>query len=164
MKELIEAIAKALGGSYVFVITEGNPAGERTPTSYKWGWRFGWCDAPQAYLEACNVVVTRAGHGSIARAIATAKPSLIVPIPNQTEQAGNAAKAARLGVALTMPQEKLNADSVRNAVEALRREPYSSNVRSMARIAARFDATKTIVNIVEGRETRAAGPARAASS
>ncbi|MDG6901750.1 MAG: hypothetical protein JRM80_07290 [Nitrososphaerota archaeon] len=147
-----EAIARALGEHYVFVITEGNPAGARSPASYKWGWRFGWCDSPQAYLDACDVLVSRAGHGSIARAITASKPSLLVPIPNQTEQAGNAAKASKLGVSITIPQEKLGIASVRTAVEALRSGPYLSRVRSMGRIAARFDATKTIVSLVEGKE------------
>jgi UDP-N-acetylglucosamine--N-acetylmuramyl-(pentapeptide) pyrophosphoryl-undecaprenol N-acetylglucosamine transferase len=159
-----EAIARTLGNSYVFVMADGNPAGERSPTSFEWGWRFGWCDSPQAYLDACDVLVSRAGHGSIARAIAAGKPSLLVPIPNQTEQAGNSAKAAKLGVAISMLQEKLSAESVKHAVEVLRGEPYSSNVRSMARVAARFDATKTIVGLVEGRQTRATGLARTASS
>lgn len=157
-----EATAKALGRNYVFVLTEGNPAGGRSPSSYVWGWRFGWCDSPQAYLEACDVLVSRAGHGTIARAIAAGKPSLLVPIPNQTEQAGNAAKAARLGVAVTIPQAKLNLESVRNAVEALRREPYTTRVRSIAKVAARFDATRTIVSLVEGREAESAGQARSA--
>jgi UDP-N-acetylglucosamine--N-acetylmuramyl-(pentapeptide) pyrophosphoryl-undecaprenol N-acetylglucosamine transferase len=159
-----EAAVKALGGSYVFVMTDGNPAGARSPASYKWGWRFGWCDAPQAYLEACDVIVSRAGHGTIARAIASSKPSLLVPIPNQTEQAGNAAKATKLGVAITIAQEKLTLESVRTAVDALSREPYFSRVRSMGRIAARFDATKTIVSLVEGKEELSRGSAHAARS
>lgn len=147
-----EAAARALGTSFVFVVTEGNPAGARSPASYKWGWRFGWCDSPQAYLEGCDILVSRAGHGSIARAISASKPSLLVPIPNQTEQAGNAAKAAKLGVAITIPQARLNLESLRRALEALRREPYASRVKSMGRVAARFDATRTIVSLAEGRE------------
>jgi UDP-N-acetylglucosamine--N-acetylmuramyl-(pentapeptide) pyrophosphoryl-undecaprenol N-acetylglucosamine transferase len=150
-----EAASRALGGGYVFVITEGNPAGARSPASYKWGWKFGWCDAPQAYLEACDVFVSRAGHGSIAKAIAASKPSLLVPIPNQTEQAGNAAKAVRLGVAMSIQQNRLNMESLRDAFEALRREPFLSRARSMGRVAARFDATETIVGLAEGRD---AGP------
>jgi len=147
------AAAKALAGSYVFAVAEGNPAGTRSPEAYKWGWRFGWCDSPQAYLEACDVLVSRAGHGTIARAIAASKPSLLVPIPNQTEQAGNASKAAKLGVAIAIAQERLGVESLRIAVDALRREPYLSRVKGVGRIAARFDAAKTIVDLVEGKET-----------
>lgn len=145
-----EAAARALGGSCVFVVTEGNPAGARSPASYSWGWRFGWCDSPQPYLESCDVFVSRAGHGSIARAIAASKPSLLVPIPNQTEQTGNAAKAAKLRVAIAMPQARLTVDAVKSALAALRREPYVSGVRKMAGIAARYDATRTIVALIEG--------------
>lgn len=159
-----EGAARALGGGYVFVITEGNPAGNRSPASYSWGWKFGWCDAPEAYLETCDVLVSRAGHGSIARAISASKPSLLVPIPNQTEQLGNAAKAARLGIAISIPQVKLSVEGLRAAFEALRREPYTSRVRGIARIAAGYNAVKTIVGLAEGTEETSGRQVRAASS
>jgi UDP:flavonoid glycosyltransferase YjiC (YdhE family) len=149
------AAAKALGEKYVFVIAEGNPAGDRSPTSYKWGWKFGWCDSPQAYLESCDVFVSRAGHGSIAKAIGAAKPSLLVPIPNQPEQEGNAAKAAKLGVAIAIPQKQLTLDSLRRALDALRREPFLSGVMRLGKVASQYDATRTIVNLAEGRGSSA---------
>lgn len=145
-------IASALSGAYAFVISEGNPAGARSAASFEWGWRFGWCDSTETFLRECDVFVSRAGHGSIAKAIAASKPSLLIPIPQQTEQAGNAAKATKLGVAISIPQERLSVESFRKAVEALCREPYLSKARRLGRIAASLDATSAIVNLVEGKK------------
>ncbi|MDV3243998.1 MAG: hypothetical protein LYZ66_02335, partial [Nitrososphaerales archaeon] len=139
-----------LSSDYCFVLTEGNPAGSRVPIRFKGGWKYGWCDASQAYFDSSDVVVARAGHGTIARAVTSSKPSLLVPISNQTEQAGNAAKAAKLGVSISIRQEGLNVESFRKAVEALRREPYVSRAIRLGKIARSYDARKTIVGLVEG--------------
>lgn len=145
-----QAIASALSGVYAFVLTEGDPAGSRTPVRFKGGWKYGWCETSQAYFNSCDVVVSRAGHGTIARAIASSRPSLLVPIPNQTEQEGNAAKASRLGVSVAIRQDSLSVESFRKAVEALRREPYKSRAAQLGKIARSYDAAKTIVGLIEG--------------
>jgi UDP:flavonoid glycosyltransferase YjiC (YdhE family) len=150
-----EAIAAELSGAYALVLTEGDPTGSRTPVRIKGGWKYGWCDCSGAFFSSCDVVVARAGQGTIARAITHSKPSLLVPIPKQTEQEGNAAKAAKLGVSIPIRQGRLTIDSFRQAVEALRREPHLSRARSMEKIAARFDAKKAIVDLLRGNASRA---------
>ncbi len=143
-----KAVASALSGVYVFVLTEGDPAASRVPYRIKGGWAYGWCDASQAYFDHCDVVVSRAGHGTIARAITASKPSLLVPIKNQSEQEGNAAKAAKLGVSISVKQENLTVDSFKRAVEALRKEPYVSRAARLGKIARSYDAKGAIVSLV----------------
>lgn len=145
-----EAISSELSSSYAFVLTEGNPAGSRAPVRFKGGWKYGWCNFSRAFFSSCDVVVSRAGHGTIARAILHSKPSLLVPIPNQSEQEGNGAKAAKLGVSMTIGQGRLDADSFKQAVEALRREPFVSKAARLGKVASSYDARRTIVNLVQG--------------
>ncbi|MDV3292704.1 MAG: hypothetical protein LYZ70_00350 [Nitrososphaerales archaeon] len=148
-----KAIASALAGVYAFVVTEGDPNASRVPVRIKGGWAYGWCGVSQAYFDHCNIVVSRAGHGTIARAITASKPSLLVPITNQSEQEGNAAKAAKLGVSITVKQESLNVESFRRAVEALSREPYPSRAARLGKIARNYDAKRTITSLVSSVRT-----------
>jgi len=150
---IAEAIAFALGERYAFVLTEGDPRGRRVPVRFRGGWRYGWCDSAQPYFDGCEVVVSRAGHGTIARAITSSKPSLLVPIPNQTEQEGNAGKAADLGVALRLGQHELTPERFRRAVEALRREPFISRAKRLGGVARSYDASKAIIALVESKST-----------
>lgn len=66
------------------------------------------CTLAQHYFRSCDVVVSRAGHGTLAQAITCTKPTLLVPIPNQTEQAGNCAKAVKPDISLSVAQDELS--------------------------------------------------------
>jgi UDP-N-acetylglucosamine:LPS N-acetylglucosamine transferase len=78
---------------------------------------------------------------------------LIVPIPRQPEQEGNAQKAVRLGISLTLSQGDLNPTSVRNALSALRGPDHLAKVRTLSALAWGYDARTEIVRTVEAAVT-----------
>jgi UDP:flavonoid glycosyltransferase YjiC (YdhE family) len=143
---------------YVFVLTDGNPRGGHAPKAIDGGWEYEWCDVSSFYHSVCDIVVSRAGHSTIAQSILNSKPSLLVPIPGQTEQHGNAAKAARLGVAIAVEQDDLSAQVFGESVEKLRAEPCFSRSRELGKIARSYDAAGEIVRIVEGSSSARRGP------
>lgn len=143
-------IASELSGEYAFVLTDGDPRGSREPRLVDGRWEYEWCDISPLFYSACDLVVSRAGHGTVAQAILNSKPSLLVPIPKQSEQRGNAAKAAKLGVSISIDQEDLCSESFRTAAEELRSEGYLSRSRSLGKIARSYDAMAEIVRVVEG--------------
>ncbi|MDV3277317.1 MAG: hypothetical protein LYZ69_02480 [Nitrososphaerales archaeon] len=142
-------ITSAFASEYAFVLAEGDPKGSRAARRVGGGWEYGWCDISQFYYGACDFVVSRAGHGAVAQAITNSKPSLLIPIPRQTEQEGNAAKAARLGVSISIRQDELSQESFRSAAKALMSEPYLSQAAEVGRIARSYDARMAIVRMVE---------------
>ena len=139
------AIAEASSDRYSFVITGGDPRGSRVPVPVPGGWYYGWCTLAQHYFRSCDVVVSRAGHGTLAQAITWAKPSLLVPIPNQTEQAGNCAKAVKLGIALSVAQDDLSLGAFTQAIEAMRGRAFAPSLERASGIANRFDARQEII-------------------
>jgi UDP:flavonoid glycosyltransferase YjiC (YdhE family) len=70
----------------------------------------GWIPNRFEYLKACNVVVSRGGHGTISQSICFGKPLILIPTPSHTEQYNNSKKAAELGVAEIIIQEDLTKD------------------------------------------------------
>ena len=68
----------------------------------------GWIPNRFEYLKACDVVVSRVGHGTVSQSVCYGKPQILVPTPNHTEQLNNAKKAVELGVAEIIQQEDLN--------------------------------------------------------
>src|SRR5207244_8203449 len=49
-------------------------------------------------FERADVIVSRAGHETIMKAISEGKPLVLIPPPNHTEQANNARRADERGV------------------------------------------------------------------
>jgi UDP-N-acetylglucosamine--N-acetylmuramyl-(pentapeptide) pyrophosphoryl-undecaprenol N-acetylglucosamine transferase len=148
--------AEIMSDAYSFVVSAGSPTSSTAASRVPGGWLYGWCDIANHYFRACDLVVSRAGHGTIGQAIISSKPSLLVPIPNQPEQEGNAIKAVRLGVSISVPQNEATVDRVRGSIQGLLQGGYGARSRALGGWASRFDAKKEIVSLL----TEAASEAR----
>jgi len=140
--------AKALEGDYLFAITAGNPGGPREPSVVPGGFLYQWCDFSSSYVDSCDAIISRAGHVSISDYIQRAKPSLLVPIQAQTEQMGNASKAQRLGIAISIEERELDPQSIRSALGQLSAESYSRRANEMKQLAGGYDAVSSILEVV----------------
>jgi uncharacterized protein (TIGR00661 family) len=67
-------------------------------------------------FERADVIVSRAGHETIMKAISEGKPLVLIPPPNHTEQANNAKRAEELGVAVVLDQSRLDARELARAI------------------------------------------------
>jgi UDP:flavonoid glycosyltransferase YjiC (YdhE family) len=141
--------AEALSGRYSFVVTGGSPSLGTHPNRIPGGWYYGWCEIAEYYFRTSDVVVSRAGHGTIGQAITSSKPSLLVPIPRQPEQEGNAEKAVRLGVSLRLSQDDLSVERLQESIEALLTGGFDEKVKALGETARRFDAKEEIVKTIE---------------
>jgi len=157
LKRALEC-AQALSEQYTFVVSAGNPTGSRVPSRIPGGWFYEWCEIADFYFRACDVVISRAGHGTIGQAIMNAKPSLIVPIPKQSEQEGNALKAVRLGVSLRLSQNELNPSSVRAAIGTLLEPGLVARSEKLGAWASKYNARDEIVRVIEAAACRQGRP------
>ena len=80
---------------------------------------FGWIDNQDDFIRASDLVVSRAGHGTIMKALVYGKPLVLIPIPDHTEQYANARRAAYLNVAQTIDQNSLNAHTLGSAIQSI---------------------------------------------
>ncbi|MDA4118965.1 MAG: hypothetical protein OK436_00055 [Thaumarchaeota archaeon] len=147
--------SEALAAKYSFVVSGGDPMAGTIPTRFRGGWYYGWCGIAEFYFKACDLVVARAGHGTIGQAILWSKPSLLVPIPKQPEQQGNAEKAAKLGVSIWHRQEELTVKVLEKSFDALLNGDYPASTKHLGDLARRFDAKADIVHTIEAASMRA---------
>ncbi|MDG6988935.1 MAG: hypothetical protein JRN21_06370 [Nitrososphaerota archaeon] len=151
-------IAEELKDRYVFVVSGGDPQGAQEPRRIGGGWYYEWCPLANFYFESCDAVVSRAGHGTIGQSITSMKPSLLVPIPNQPEQEGNAEKASKLGVSIMISQDQLTTDVLARSLAALLGGEYKRKTSSLGRYARGFDATSAIVGALQASTLAGRGP------
>lgn len=103
--------------NYEIVMSLGYPNADTTPIRYGNLTVYKWVPNRFEYLKACDLVVSRAGHGTITQCMCYGKPMILVPTPNHTEQISNAAQAKKLGVAKVILQEHLNLERLLKNVE-----------------------------------------------
>jgi len=133
---------------YEIVLSMGYPNADTKPircsnlTVYK------WIPNRFEYLKACDLVISRAGHGTITQCMCYGKPMILVPTPNHTEQINNAAQAKKLGVAKVIRQENL---SMGKLLEAVRQTLETENLERLEQIQAevlKYDGLENAVGMI----------------
>ena len=110
---------------------------------------YNWLPNRFEYLKACDVVISRAGLGTITQSICYGKPSLIVPTPSHTEQQNNSRRAEELGVAKVLNQQELDYDAVISCIKELLEEGFTDKAEWLRRAISMFDGTDTMVETIE---------------
>ncbi len=108
-----------------------------------------WCDCIDQYMASADVVVARAGHTTIGRAIYYGRPSVLIPIPFHGEQESNALSAQRMGVARTILRSDLvSAGELADEVEAAASIDHGKLERASA-VARSMDFAELSATAVE---------------
>lgn len=119
---LLESLRR-FPSEYEVVASRGEPNGSSAPVRDGNLTVYDWVEDQYELLKVSDVVVSRAGHGTIMKAIMLGKPMILIPIPDHTEQYGNAKRASKLGLAEIVPQREITAERLLDATKRLLRSP-----------------------------------------
>jgi len=109
---ILEKIFREFPEEYEVVMSLGCPETQEEPIRYGNLTIHEWIPNRFEYLKACDLVLSRAGHGTITQCLCYGKPMILVPTPSHSEQLYNAQQAENLGVARIVPQGKFNRDKL----------------------------------------------------
>jgi UDP:flavonoid glycosyltransferase YjiC (YdhE family) len=108
-------------------------------------------------IPACSLVISHAGHGTMARALASGCP--VLAVPHVGDMAENAARADWAGVGVRLPWRLLGPATLRLAVRrALSECSLSGRARELAAWASANDGASLAADLVE-RLALGLGPA-----
>jgi MGT family glycosyltransferase len=100
-------------------------------------------------MPRCALVICHAGHGTMARALASGCP--VLAVPHAGDMAENAARADWSGVGMRLPWRLLRPASLRLAVRrALADGALAQRARELARWADQHDGAVRAAELVEG--------------
>jgi len=128
---LIRMLAPIFSGfpdKYHVVMSMGNPHGGNAPKRVGNVTLFPWIIDRYAFLNACDVVISRGGHETIMQSIGYNKPSIIIPMPRHPEQYGNARRAMDIGVAQAMHQKDVSEAALIERIEHLLKNDHALEV------------------------------------
>ena len=106
-----------------------------------------YIDNMNEYLNACDVVISRAGALTISEITACGKASILIPSPNVTgnHQYFNAKVVADKGGAILIEEKDLTSDSLVKAVLKLKNDPqYQKRMEQASAKAGRTDSADVI--------------------
>ena len=137
--------------NYQIVLSKGDAEGERGMRSVGGVRVYDWIEDQEDFIRASDLIIARAGHGTIMKSLVYGRPMVLVPIPDHTEQYGNARRAVSLHVAEMIDQNMLNHDTLQSTVERVLESPeYATNAVRISKETASMDAVALACDIVEG--------------
>jgi UDP-N-acetylglucosamine--N-acetylmuramyl-(pentapeptide) pyrophosphoryl-undecaprenol N-acetylglucosamine transferase len=150
-KYLVERFKKIypdLQEKYQIVMSLGIPDASEKPESYGDFTIYNWLSNRFEYLKACDIVISRAGHGTLSQSISYGKPLILVPTPNHTEQHNNAKKCEELGVALIINQDSLNKNTLKTAIKKILTQNYREKAREIQSEVSEVDGLSAAIKAI----------------
>ncbi|MEM3760440.1 MAG: glycosyltransferase [Candidatus Bathyarchaeia archaeon] len=141
---------------YEIVMSLGYPNANDKPIRHGNLTIYKWIPNRFEYLKAADIIISRAGHGTITHCMCYGKPMILIPTPSHTEQLSNAKQAEILGVAKTIQQEELNKERLLKSVKEILNSPIPEGLKKIQREVLNYDglekAVETIIQIAENKQ------------
>ena len=149
--DLLQKIVMDFPKDYQVVVSLGYPDASPKPIRKGNISIYGWVPNRFEYLKACDLVVSRAGHGTLTQGISYGKPMVLIPTPSHTEQLNNAYRVQELGIAEVLQQEDVNRELLLRTVEKmLVDENYSGRMREVQRQISGLNGLERVVDTITG--------------
>jgi UDP-N-acetylglucosamine--N-acetylmuramyl-(pentapeptide) pyrophosphoryl-undecaprenol N-acetylglucosamine transferase len=110
---------------------------------------YNWISDRYSYLKACDILVTRGGHNTVAEAIYFGKPMVVVPTPAHSEHQGIAESLVKMGLGVSIQQQNLTKDELLGGVESIAGSTtFMEKVKDAQRFAMHYNAIESIYKTV----------------
>lgn len=147
---ILSSIFSGFPEDYQIVMSLGHPESSTEPVKNRNLTTYGWVANRFEYLKACDVVVSRVGHGTVSQAVCYGKPLILVPTPSHTEQLNNAKKAVELGIAEIIQQDDLNREVLLKTVrKVLENSEIQERTEQLRKEVIKWDGLETAAKIIK---------------
>lgn len=151
---LLQKIMLEMPGDYQIVISLGYPNYRDGPIKRGNVTIYGWVPNRFEYLKACDLVISKAGHGTLTQSMSYGKPMILIPTPSHTEQLNNAYRLKEFGVAEVLEQHEVNRESLLRTIRMMiDDDSYRRRMNEIHREISKFNglrtAVETIIKVIE---------------
>lgn len=132
--------------NYQIIMSMGYPESDTPPVQRGDFTMFKWAPNRFEYMKACDLLVSRAGHGTIMQAICYGKPMVLIPTPSHTEQLNNARKTVGLGVGKIINQDDLSRGTLLSTVQEIVKDAdLAANAERLREEASKLNGLQTAI-------------------
>jgi uncharacterized protein (TIGR00661 family) len=145
---VLQKILKSFPKNYQIVVSLGRPNVKKRITQYDNLKIYDWIPNRFDYLKSCDLVISRAGHGTITQSLSFGKPMVLIPTPNHTEQLNNANKVKELGLARVVKQKNIKKSTLFTAVKRMLVEDKSEINKEIKEKTSGLKGLETAIAII----------------
>jgi len=148
LTEILRRILTKFPVENEIVLSLGYPNADTEPMYYNNLRIYNWIPNRFEYLKACDLVIGRAGHGTITQCMSYGKPMILVPTPNHTEQLNNAIQAKKMGIAKIIEQNKLNKEKLLSHVQQVLETKIPERLKEIQREVLKSNGLENAVETI----------------
>jgi uncharacterized protein (TIGR00661 family) len=153
---LLQRILPEMPGEYQIVLSLGYPNYGKEPVKKGNVTIYGWVPNRFEYLKACDLVISKAGHGTLTQSMSYGKPMILIPTPSHTEQLSNAYRLKELGIAEVLEQQDVNRETLLKTIRKMLnddsyRRRMSEIHKEISKLNGLKTAVETIIKVVESQ-------------
>jgi uncharacterized protein (TIGR00661 family) len=139
-------ILNEIAGEYQVIATLGGDEPEYVAERAK---IYRWVEDPMKVFVISDLVICRAGQTTLAKALASGKPVIMIPIPAHGEQLGNALSVAESGAGIILEQDQLSRETLGSAVrKILSDESFRESAERYQRLYVKLNPIEQICSRV----------------
>jgi UDP-N-acetylglucosamine--N-acetylmuramyl-(pentapeptide) pyrophosphoryl-undecaprenol N-acetylglucosamine transferase len=150
---ILSRILQKFPDDYEIVMSLGYPNADHKPVRHSNLTIYKWLPNRFEYLKACDLVISRAGHGTLTQCLCYGKPTIIVPTPSHTEQLNNAKQVEAFAAAKMIEQQGLSREKLLNYVKQILNDGTLERLTQIQQEVLRHNglenAVKTVTEIAE---------------
>ena len=150
---VLRKILLSFPDEYEIIMSYGYPSADNIPIRHRNVTIYKWLPNRFEFLKACDITISRPGHGTITQCMSYGKPMILVPTPGHTEQISNAKQAENMGVAQIALQDRLNRQNLLEKVHELLNEEIVKRAAEVQLEALKHNglenAEKEILSVAE---------------
>ena len=146
---VLKEIVRRFPEKYDVVMSLGDPNSTSKPIKNGKKVIYPWLPHRFELLKACDLVIARAGHGTIVQSMYYGKPLILIPTPNQTEQHNNARRAKELGIAKIIPQKKISYENLLSSVEeVLEKDGHGERAEKIQKEISAYNGIENAFDVI----------------
>jgi uncharacterized protein (TIGR00661 family) len=139
-------ILDEIAGEYRVIVTLGGDEPEYVAERAK---VYRWVEDPMKIFAISDLVICRAGQTTLAKALASGKPVIMIPIPAHGEQLGNALSVAESGAGIILEQDQLSRETLGSAIrKILSDESFRESAERYQRLYVKLNPIEQICSRV----------------
>ncbi|MEM1990156.1 MAG: glycosyltransferase, partial [Candidatus Bathyarchaeia archaeon] len=148
--DVLKEIFKNFPEKYQVVMSTGSPSNPIQVTKYGHNFVvYSWIPNRFEYLKASDLVISRAGHGTLTQNIYYGKPMVLIPTPSHTEQMNNAIRVREMGIGEVIEQSEVSVETLIKAIDKiLSDDAYRRRIEEIRSKIAKINGLKTAVEII----------------
>lgn len=147
--EVLKEVFRTFPPDYQIVMSTGSPSNPVEVVKCRHFTIYNWIPNRFEYLKACDLVISRAGHGTLMQSIHYGKPMILIATPSHTEQTNNAKRSQEMGIAEVIEQSDVNKENLLKTVnKVLSDNSYKRNVEKIRENTMGMNGLKVIVDTI----------------